>query len=78
MPVSKRKQLRRCKRKFIRFKFQLRNGRKSRDFHQGLADGKAGYAKRYGHFSFVTMSMKWHRVWSDYMKGYDKGREYLL
>ena len=38
MPVSKRKQLRRVKKKFIRFEFMLQNGNKSKYYHQGLAD----------------------------------------
>ena len=78
MPVSKRSQTRRCKRKFTRFKFQLRNGNKSKSYHQGLADGKAGYGARYSYMSIIHYDVTSYKHLTDYIEGYSKGKEYLL
>lgn len=77
MPVSKRSQTRRCKRKFTKYKHQS-NVPRCRYYHQGLADGKAGYACRYLYQIKPNCSTNWYKCWSLYMKGYNKGKEYLL
>lgn len=77
MPVSKRGQLRRSKRKFIKYKHQSKVP-SSAYYHQGLADGKAGYSRRYLYQIKPNCSTNWYKCWSLYMKGYSKGKEYLL
>lgn len=76
MPVSKRGQLRRCKRKFTKYKHQS-DVPSCQYYYQGLADGKAGYAKRYLYQITSNCSSWWYKCWTNYNKGYAKGKEKL-
>lgn len=71
MAVSKRSLNRRYKRKFIRYKFQKLNGRKTYYYHQGLADGRAGYKTFY---VAESSSSNHYKILHQYFEGYRKGK----